>query len=74
MDNKYDAVEESTGSDIRSLDKQPGYIRNPPVRKIVEQQIAEYKKQIEVRENLLAKLDANKGVEEVLDILRKVGI
>lgn len=49
-------------------------LRNPPVRKILETQIAEFEKQIAVRKDLLTKLDNNKGVEEVLDALRKVGI
>lgn len=49
-------------------------MRNPPVRKIIETQIAEFKKMIEIREQLLTKLDENKGVEETLDLLRKIGI
>ena len=51
-----------------------GILRNPPVRKIVEDQIAEFEKMISVRKDLLKKLDENKGVEETLDLLRKIGI
>ena len=51
-----------------------GKLRSPSVRKIVEDQTAEFEKMISVRKDLLKKLDENKGVEETLDLLRKIGI
>lgn len=49
-----------------------GSLRNPPVRKIVEQQIVELKAQLKEREEFLSLLDAEPGVEKVLDKLRKL--
>lgn len=51
-----------------------GGLRNPPVRKIVEQQIAELEAQVAERKKLLAALDAEPGTEKILDSLRKIGI
>jgi hypothetical protein len=56
------------------VDKMAYGLRNPPVRKILEHRIAELEKQIEAHRNALVALDANKGVEQVLDTLRKLGI
>lgn len=51
-----------------------GSLRNPPVRRVVEQQIVELKAQLEEREKLLAALDAEPGVEKILDHMRKMNI
>lgn len=51
-----------------------GSLRNPPVRKIIENQIAEFRALIAAREDLLKQLDENPGTEKVLDALRKIGI
>jgi hypothetical protein len=51
-----------------------GSLRNPPVRKVVEQQIVELKAQLKEREEFLKELDANPGVEKVLDRMRKLHI
>ena len=74
-DTSYEAQEELAGNYLaKSTGESISNLRNPPVRKIIEQQIADYEKNIQIRKDLLSKLDENKGVEEVLDILRKVGI
>lgn len=49
-----------------------GMERTPPVRKIVEAQIAHMEKQIQQRKEFLAALDTNPGVEDVLDKMRKL--
>ena len=46
--------------------------RNPPVRKVVEAQIIEFKRLIKEREDFIASLDANPGIEDVLDKMRKL--
>lgn len=51
-----------------------GSLRNPPVRKVVEAQIAELKLQIAEREKLLASLDEVPVVEKILDSMRKLSI
>jgi hypothetical protein len=71
--NEAEAMQ-STGSGAYPVDKMAYGLRNPPVRKILEHRIAELEKQIEAHRNALAALDANKGVEQVLDTLRKLGI
>jgi len=52
----------------------PGRLRNPPVRMVVTQQIEELEKEIKARKDLLEALDANPGVEGVLDKMRKLHI
>lgn len=49
-------------------------LRNPPVRKVLEQRIAEYEKLIQAHKDALAALDAAPNVETVLNTLRKLGI
>lgn len=46
--------------------------RNPPVRMIVEAQIKEFELLIAQRKEFLASLDANPGIEDVLDKMRKL--
>lgn len=49
-----------------------GRTNNPPVRKVIEAQIIELRKQIEEREQLLKALNSNPGVEDVMDKMRKL--
>lgn len=49
-------------------------LRNPPVRKVIEQRIAEFEKQIAAHKAVLAAFDATPGIEAVLDAMRKIGV
>lgn len=51
-----------------------GSLRNPPVRKVVEQQIVELEAQLKERREFLKDLDAEPGVEKILDRMRKLHI
>jgi hypothetical protein len=51
-----------------------GRLRNPPVRLVVTEQIKDLEKEIKARKDLLDALDANPGVEGVLDKMRKLHI
>jgi len=72
-DSPYPASEAYENKSLNEI-AQSSRIRNPPVRVIVTQQIADLKKEIKAREDLLAALDAQPGVEDVLDKMRKLHI
>lgn len=81
MDEQYDAknMYDSPPSTSEALVGRSGGIslghrRNPNVRAIVMSQIAELRKEIEVREAVIKNLDANPGIEATLDSLRKIGV
>ena len=68
LDVQYNhAMSEKSTSEVGFSRRQ-----SPPIRKIVENQIAELKLQIQEREELLEALKNNPGTEAVLDKLRKL--